>query len=324
MKKLIRWILLVCISLSPAILHARKKNYQTGQAITHEVPGSRFGDCLLSYIHAKWYAYTYNLPLLYQPFHYSHELCLSQRNAPYKENRRSYRRRVFLEDLHLERYEGVKSIIFTIPYFPESSYERKHGLDYTGHPWRYIDIGWSDPGFRKEVFKDIKPIKNIPKMNLPKDRICVALHLRKGGGFDTEKDKRHFAMKFLSDKYYIDQLAYIYTLLHERPLYVYLFTDDANPIALAKTYAKHFVGKDIVIDCRKTQNSENLNVLYDFFAMMQFDCLVHSHSTFSQIPSLLVDYLVSICPIDFVKREGTYFYENSQVRINKNHPKYIP
>ena len=44
--------------------------------ITYEFFGGRFGDCLLSYLHAKWLSYKYQLPLLYKPFKYSSDLCL--------------------------------------------------------------------------------------------------------------------------------------------------------------------------------------------------------------------------------------------------------
>ena len=44
------------------------------EVITYELSDGRFGDNLLSYLHAKWISHEKKIPLLYKPFTFSNEL----------------------------------------------------------------------------------------------------------------------------------------------------------------------------------------------------------------------------------------------------------
>ena len=45
-----------------------------GAAVSYQFNGGRFGDQLVTYVHARWVAYKFNLPLLYKRFDYSDQL----------------------------------------------------------------------------------------------------------------------------------------------------------------------------------------------------------------------------------------------------------
>ena len=46
--------------------------------VTYTFSGGRFGDNLISYLHAKWVAYRAGVPLLYKPFGYSGMLVMDE------------------------------------------------------------------------------------------------------------------------------------------------------------------------------------------------------------------------------------------------------
>ena len=55
-------------------------------AVTYDFSGGRFGDNLVSYCHAKWISYKYNIPLLYKPFDYSDQLMMDVLEIPYSDD----------------------------------------------------------------------------------------------------------------------------------------------------------------------------------------------------------------------------------------------
>ena len=74
----------MCIFLSGQVL--AKKVY-----LTYDLPGGRFGDQLLSYMHAKWLSYTYDLTLLYKPFIYSEALMVDDEEKKFSD-KKSFRK----------------------------------------------------------------------------------------------------------------------------------------------------------------------------------------------------------------------------------------
>lgn len=312
-KFLFGWIILF-LSLSACA--------EIRQAVTYELSPGRFGDNLLSYIHAKWISYKYNIPLLYKRFVYSDRLVLHTCEPSYEENKKRFSSTVLLGHAVNIDVSDKRSKLYVVPYFPASRYELKYGISFSGASWYSFEIDWSDKYFIQELRKVIAPITPIARMNLPTNRITVAVHVRRGGNHDTPETVAAFPMKFLTDEFYITQINQLYYLLHEGPLYVYLFTDDTNPMRMMSMFQERLKGLDIQFDCRKGYNSDTVNVLEDFFALQQFDCLIHSESNYSLIMSKLGDYLVSIYPDSFRKINNTIVYDNINVSINRDHPKY--
>lgn len=288
-------------------------NLQAPNAITYSFSGGRLGDNLLSYLHAKWLSYKYGLPLLYQPFPFSNcfqfhfqEQLLKTENLPYKNH----------SVLLFERQIDLKSSsnLWVAPYFPDSYSEYLFILDsfpYLKDKLIYFKVDWMDPYFKKEMQAALKLIESPSTLDLPKDKVKVAVHVRKGGGVDLGINL-YFPYKMPPDIYYIQQIQRVYNLFRQ-PLYVYIFTDDLNPNAIKNLYQTALNNSDIIFDCRKTGNGPYNNVLEDFYNMMQFDCLIRPESNFSLIAGKLADYCLEISPCLYEMRNGQPFITQTHI-----------
>lgn len=245
--------------------------------------GSRFGDKLRHYIEAKWFAYQNNLTFYVKPFKYYD--CLKAADVD-----------LAIKKLPLEYFEA-KTI---------------HGSNC------FAKIK-KDEVFLKELREVISPKIPLDLITPPKDIISVAVHIRKGGGYDLPlksvqifdlKDQhipiksnnyldKYYPLRGVPEQYYIDQIKKISEFFHDQPLYVYIFTDDPNPSLLCERIKKHVKLDNIIFDCRKNECKHDKNVLEDFFSMLNFDCLIRGGSGFSVIISLLGDFKVCISPVDY-------------------------
>lgn len=267
------------------------RNEVPKKAVTYDFSGGRFGDNLIAYMHAKWFAYKHAMPLLYRPFPYADKLVLSTTETSYKGFMTKVYQEVKVLDDHCCERERKGKIVFRVPYFPESLVERKSG------EWKTdFEVDWSDKTFIELLKRLICPKEPVKHMVLPHNIITVALHMRRGGSYEAFQD--NFPAKFPRDSFYIKALEELYDTVGEKPLYIYIFTDDQNPALIAEKFSKYFVHKDMIFDYRREENDHNLNVLDDFFALTQFDCLIRPDSNFSLCASKLKDYLVHIAPYD--------------------------
>ncbi len=281
------------------------------QAVTYEQSPGRFGDNLISYIHAKWISYKYDIPLLYNPFVYSDSLVLHVCDRQYTYSELS----AFSNIVTLGKNKGVAQsdspyTLYLVPYFPESKFERENGVSFSGGTWDYFEVDWDDEEFIHELRRVISPIQSVCKMSLPSNCISVAVHIRRGGNHDTPETLPGFPLKFLPEEFYIEQLRRLYLLLGKKPLYVHIFTDDNRPEKIKKHFQKQLDDLDIQFSCRSHGNSDTAHVIEDFFALSQFDCLIHSESNFSFIMSKINDYMVSIYPDSFHREDGRIVYDN--------------
>ena len=81
----------------PKDKHKHSKSQIQSSKVTYTFSGGRFGDNLLAYIHAKWIAYRYHIPLLYKPFDCSDQLVLHNLEELYNERKASQ----FRNQIHL-------------------------------------------------------------------------------------------------------------------------------------------------------------------------------------------------------------------------------
>ena len=156
-----------------------------------------------------------------------------------------------------------------------------------------------------EIKKMIKPYKPLPEFNLPENIITVAVHVRKGGGFDApllSKQKSPFyadqrwPTKFPPDQYYIDQIKQLSEMLGDPPLYVHIFTDHQKPTEIVERYRKAVSKPNITYHCREEGNRHDRNILEDLFAMAKFDCLIRGSSHFSLSAQLIGNHMIVIHP----------------------------
>lgn len=311
--------------------------------------GGRLGDKLLMYVKAKWVAYTYGLPFYYKPFKYSDQLQMHE-----KELRCS--------DEHAARYEIIddpcKSIGIENPKnrsvdvdnFIQPFSSKLHVISYYFQPERWgshqavydsQDVGewkglYDDEEFRKMLRETIQPRFPIHEIPLPKDRLTVALHVRKGGGFDGEMlslqlygDKRKeeellqchcqaqtscytdvgYTLKFPPDRFYVEQIRNISSMYEDIPMYVHLFTDDLDPQSLIDRYAKAVGKSNISYGCRQVENHHDKNLIDDLFNMVRCNCLIRSGSNFPQVAQLIGNYKVVLYPKNVEWRSILHVYD---------------
>lgn len=143
-------------------------------AVSYSFSGGRFGDNLIAYMHAKWIAHRYQMKLLYKSFPYSDQLAMHSLESHYNFFSRNY---IIKGIGSPKEYETSQNVLFIIPYFPEASFEQ------AGSPPPFA-IERSDREFRDELNKMIFWPEFVPQIEIPVDRISVAVHVRKGVGFD--------------------------------------------------------------------------------------------------------------------------------------------
>jgi hypothetical protein len=252
-------------------------------------------------MHAKWISYKYNLTILYKPFIYSDDFMMDSIEQRFsKEQRFSRIIEVSSEDVFKRGIDH--NALYVVPYFPESPYELKN------EKWPcYFKVNWGDLAFVKVLSEMVSPKRTVPKRSMPRDSITVAMHVRRGGSFEPFYENAF--VKFPQDIFYIKALEQIYTMIEGKSLYVFIFTDDEHPEVIAKPFVSIFKDKNIIFDYRHDKNDHNINVLKDFFALTQFDCLIRPDSNFSLCASKLKRYLVEISPGDTV--DGSFILHPS-------------
>jgi hypothetical protein len=272
-------------------------SYCMPSAVTYTFSGGRFGDNLLAYCHAKWIAYKYNIPLLYKQFEFSDQLVMHALEMHHSNELEQQFEHVitYSSDCIIDVANGA---LYSIPFFPESIFNRYD----TEFPFLFM-VDWHDSAFKALLKTMICPIMPSRHYILPPDHVSVAVHVRKGTGWDipnygiapSQLCASH-PLRFAPDSFYIEQLQRIARMFAHDHIYVYLFTDHNNPAELAHNY-ESAVGCDrMVFDCRTEENNEFINVLDDFFALTQFDCLIRSDSNFSFMASRLGNYKIQISP----------------------------
>ena len=260
---------------------------QAKSFITYQLYGGRLGDKLVCYCHAKWVSYKYDIPFLYRPFEYSDQFIMHTSDMTYLETQFESDRKVTIDKNIV--IDPDADIVYEFPYFPESHFEPEF------HHSPFL-IDWNDKGFLDEIRRVLKPHFAMTPPLIPAGLISVAVHVRKGTGFDDPRMPQVFPHKAPPDSYYIEQIRRIADMFHDQSLYIYIFTDHDCPIDLVNQYKKRVGRKNLTFACRESGNKHNKNVVEDFISLTCFDCLIRPDSNFSLIASKLCDYKVQISP----------------------------
>lgn len=298
-------------------------NVQPRSAVTYTFSGGRFGDCLLSYCHALWIAYVYNLDFLYKPFKYSDQLLMDNTDILYSDaTSKNFKQTLHIN--HALQYGVQDETLYIVPFFCESHVEHNDPRC----PFLF-QVNWKDPGFLTELKRRISPKNFLSQPELSKDFITVALHVRKGTGWDIPQFAPNFEkltemgpLKWPPDSYYIAQIKKLTEIYATQNFLIYLFTDHDKPLEIIEKYKNAVNDSRIEWKCRQETNRQDLNVLEDFFALTQFDCLIRNDSNFSIIASKLGSYQVMIAPWDSRKNSdgiieicSVYFETNNNGEI---------
>jgi len=250
-------------------------------AITYNLNGGRFGDNLFSYCKTKWLSYRHGIPLIYKPFQYSKKLKLHKKEEVY--NRRSptkFKTIRYVSSSQFRKLQPNANILYIKKWYCD------------------VHADWKDEEFIKKLRKLIRPRVALTSIVLPKDCVTVAVHVRRGGGYrmDTDRIVHNQPLRFASDKFYIDQIKRLATMFKDKKLYVYIFTDDRNPQAIVETFKRAVNIDTVTYGCRKAGNNHYSHVLEDFFAMMNFDCLIRPKSHYSRFIERLGNNKIIIAP----------------------------
>lgn len=331
-KKITNFMLFICFSYpcfalkNSEVFDCKKYQAQTikllesgKSAVGYDLSGGRFGDNLISYLHAKWISYKYHIPLLYYPFEYSSELVLSDAELKATVGNAATLKRYNIDDsepitkvlfVDTAQIDPNENILYIMPWFPESlqEYER---LD-LGRPYLYVN--WDDENFLKEIRQLVTPRVKLNLLKIPSDKITVAVHIRRNSnGFDLSmsfdqnlqiKEGRQFLddfypFKCVNDDFYIESIKKLYELFENKPMYIYIFTDDKDAESITEKYKRLINNSLITIDCRHEKHDHTTHVLEDFFSMLQFDCLIRSDSSYSLVASILGNYKYVISPAGY-------------------------
>lgn len=145
----------------------------------------------------------------------------------------------------------------------------------------------------------IAPVIKLPRLNLDQNAINVAMHVRKGDGIDAAALVASHYEKFPTENFFIAALQRIQAIFAERALYVYIFTDVYDSMAIKKRYEDIFkYAPNICFATRAEYQATpwDQNVLEDLFKMTQFDCLIRPRSAYSAVAQAIGNHKVVIYP----------------------------
>lgn len=271
--------------LLTASLLAFSSNLSAEAKVTYGFSAGRLGDHLISYLHAKWVSYQHHIPLLYTPFQGSDAFCLHDLEEPLIGDEKI----VPLNDL--SQLDRLKNVVYKIPYAPDyrQEYEYLKGLEQV---CPYIQVDWKDKAFIEWVRPFLAPRVPVNTLCLPKDKITVALHIRRHVGVDrNQRLAVTYPYKFLPDRFYLEQILWIYEAFNQQPLYIYFFSNDPDIRNVAAAYEKSLKIDNITFDW-----GDGSDVLADLYSMMEFDCIVRPQSNLSIVASIFGQQKLVIFP----------------------------
>lgn len=254
----------------------------------------RLGDKLLQLTKALWVAETYRIPFRYTPFMYSDKFKIHS-HLP---NSATFNTTIHEIKTEKEiKNRPANSLALISYYFKADSWQDPILV----HTWKGLvdnDI------FLEKLRTYIAPNFSLD-LNLPSDRVAIAVHIRKGSGGDhplySDSVTRGFAdklwpFKFPPESYYIEQIQKLSKMFNHEKLYVYIFTDYLNPIALLSRIEKAVNLPNILFDCKKNGDYQ-ANILKDFFEMTCFEVLLRGGSNFSQAVHLVGNFKLVVFPV---------------------------
>lgn len=270
------------------------------RGVTYELTRGRLGDCLLAHLRGRWIAQKYNLPLYSREFPYSDQFAFSKHTKRFTKTieKKSNIRFVGIKDGKKVRDKSYPHFYSTL-YFPEAKFDHFENFELYGKMPPYFRVDWDDCHFREVALADLQPLDKVNTVTPPEGYISVALHIRRGGGFDDDIGFIHSPLKFPPWNFYIDQLREVRKRLPDEHLYIYIFTDDQNPHELSKKLEEELHDLHLTFDYRSSTNRHDMNVLEDFFSLFNFDCLIRPQSNFSIVPGKLHRYMIQICPENY-------------------------
>lgn len=262
--------------------------------------GGRLGDKLISYCKAKWLAYKYDLDFFCPPFQFSDSLMLYELEQPYHKGiHKKFKKLVTLSDESQIDANSTDILYFSPFHIKPQGFE---------NPIDILETCHENPEFFQQFKKMITPRVPIRSIDIPQGMPSIAVHVRRGGGFDlpllhgtkpkpgVEYADVRWPKRFPPDEYYIQQLKDMMKLFDpKQEVYVHLFTDDPHPERMVEKYTQA-IGRRGVHFGYRIDNDYTATVLEDLMGMTQFDYIIRSTSLFSFIALLLGHHRCMVWP----------------------------
>ncbi len=299
-------------------------------AITFQKNPGRLGDQILNYCKHTWLAHKYNLDLYVPEFTYKPFFALSQLEKSDKQlDRDKYIHNIKIKadtDIRPRRDQDML-------YVGQYHLMINNIADHTKWADHLFGLTVIDVVFGNKIRNMLRLCIELPDISVPSGCISVAIHIRKGGGFDkplasvqyrdqvdaSKKAKigsqfadRSQPFKFPPEQFYLDQLLNLYEYVDKHDLYVYIFTDDKNPEAITNRLRERISFDNIQFDCRSSGNAHNKNVIEDIYAMSRCDYLIRSKSHYPWIAQMMGQHKGIIYPV-------SYTWKGALLHINKSH-----
>ncbi|HSX11853.1 MAG TPA: hypothetical protein VLF94_09075 [Chlamydiales bacterium] len=260
--------------------------------VTYEFSGGRFGDNVLTYLHAKWVSYKYNLPLIYKPFPYSSDLVMDDQEIHYSRDLHAFAPKHTLRN-DLDRINPRLPFLYVCPYFPETPWELNRQIYFR------FPVDWGDPAFRAAARQTIAPKRPLHLITPPEGVVSIAMHIREGGGYDDEEHKLKDPLKSPPLSFYIQCLQKVLDIFESGPIYCHIFTDALDPRSWVDKLRESAPPDRVTFNYRKENNRHDANVLEDFFSLFNFDILIRPESNFSIVAGLIHNYAMVCSPTAF-------------------------
>ncbi len=255
----------------------------------------RLGDNLDAYYHNRWISFERNLDFYYREFNFSNKLAM---HTIHSHRFADHTKKNIIRINDTQQIPSSEDIDENTLFFSTIRYPKNNQVDNDNQ--EFITI----------IREEMKPLEPTNELELPKDKLAVAVHIRRGGGVDrplfqediirtgsywqsssptavvTYEDVK-YPRRFLPDTYYIQQLRYVLEQYPDKEIFAYIFTDDPSPHLIAQKYERMINNPRLTLGHRTSENSPNLNVLDDLFAMSKFEVLIRPRSSFSFIAGRL-------------------------------------
>lgn len=262
--------------------------------VTYNFSGGRFGDALVSYLHAKWISYKHHIPLLYRPFEGSEYLnmdLLEEQFIPFPKNL------IFLGKIPESKIDPFSPFVYVCSFFPEDPVEKKQFIPPNCRDTFYFfEVDWKDLEFRKEVLRMTSPKQELSLFYPQGEGIHTAMHIREGGGFDPSIFHKTLPLKFPPIEFYAGALLDMLEQFQGKTIQCRIFTDARHPEELVQQIQKCLPIDAPIFFYYEKSNDFKTHILEDFFSLFLYDVLIRPCSNFSLVPSLIHDYMMVYTP----------------------------
>lgn len=326
--------------------------------IVNNLGGGRFGDQVIACAKTKWLSHKYNIPFRFIPFKGSEKIKISCEKKytslsyfVYRVFYKLFGKLIYIdsEDMLVQALRKLDKPTRFVAHINTRLNEHiaaHSGLDREDCAWVnsvLYELTIQDPVFGKKLKAMVQPMVPVEKEKLPKDRVTVAVHLRKGSAYDPQLCARQYydsnrynvAYKELGDLQ--DSLKSIttcdYTNIAQR--------NSADKIWLDKFPTEQYYVDQIkklsdlldnvpmyvylftdtkepraILERIKTHvdksnitfacRKKQVRALQDLFAMTQFDCLIRAGSGFSYVAQLLGNHKIIMYPLHLTWHNPDY------------------